>query len=122
MLGRRLCWRGEELFADDPLSAWQGLLRVRGLSEADGFFTPRLADLPDPDGMCDMLRASERLASAAANGESVHVFGDFDADGVCGTAILVEALRAAGATLTGARSGRGRMPARHQRGYGYHVL
>ncbi|MDX8410325.1 MAG: single-stranded-DNA-specific exonuclease RecJ [Mariprofundaceae bacterium] len=98
--GRRLRWRAEAMHADDPVNAWQGLLRMRGLSEGDDFFTPRLADLPDPDGMLDMAAASARLALAITEGEAVHVFGDFDADGVCGTAILVQALRAAGATVS----------------------
>ncbi len=98
--GRRLAWRNGPLIADDPRAAWDGLLAARGLTESDAFFTPRLADLPDPFGMRDMARASERLAAAVRAGERVHVFGDFDADGVCGAAILVEALRAAGAQVS----------------------
>ncbi len=50
--------------------------------------------------MRDLDRAVDRLAAAVLEGEPVHVFGDFDADGVCGTAVLVEALGAAGARVT----------------------
>jgi len=113
--GRKLCWRADAMYADDPLSAWQGLLRMRGLSEGDDFFTPRLADLPDPDDMRDMKLASERLATAISKGEAIHVFGDFDADGVCGTAILVEALRAAGAHVSCS------IPHRAEQGHGIGV-
>jgi single-stranded-DNA-specific exonuclease len=98
--GRRLAWRHGPLMADDPLAAWQGLLANRGLTESDAYFSPRLADLPDPDGMQDMPKAADRLALAITNAEHIHIFGDFDCDGVSGTAILVEALRAAGAHVT----------------------
>lgn len=97
--GHKLCWRHEPLLTDDPLRLWQGVLRARKLSEADPFFSPRLADLPDPMEMRDMPRAAERLAGAILAGEPIHVFGDFDADGVCGTAILVQALRGVGAKV-----------------------
>lgn len=98
--GRKLTWRNGPLVADDPVTAWNGLLEARSLSEADPFFSPRLSDLPDPFGMVDMEIAAERVAEAVCTGESIHIFGDFDADGVNGTAILVQALRAAGASLS----------------------
>ena len=98
--GRKLVWRSKSLHADDPLSAWQGLLSARGMSESDAFFAPSLSDLPDPFSMQDMDKAATRLSDAILNKEPIHVFGDFDADGVNGTAILVEALRAAGAEVT----------------------
>jgi len=100
MGGAQLVWRDAPLLADNPLQAWQGLLAARNLHEHDAFFTPRLADLPDPDNMMDMAKAAERLYQAIVAGEHIHIFGDFDADGVCGTAVLVEALRAAGAHIT----------------------
>jgi len=100
MRGLQLAWRDAPLSASDPLLAWQGLLAARGLHEHDAFFSPRLADLPDPDGMTDMVVAAERLCQAIIEGEHIHIFGDFDADGVCGTAVLVEALRAAGGHVT----------------------
>jgi len=98
--GRTLQWRHEALIANDPLSAWQGLLKARGLSEQDAFFTPALSDLPDPFLMQDMEKAAARVARAIENKEKVHVFGDFDCDGVSGTTVLVEALRSAGAEVS----------------------
>jgi single-stranded-DNA-specific exonuclease len=98
--GRKLVYRHGPLAVDDPVAAWNGLLEARGLSEADPFFSPRLSDLPDPFAMVDMEIAAQRVAEAVAAGEAIHVFGDFDADGVNGTAILVEALRAAGASVS----------------------
>ena len=98
--GRSLIWRHGPFEASDPLGAWQGLLEARGLHESDPFFTPKLSDLPDPDGMVDMLKAADRVTQAIINQEHIHVFGDFDADGVNGTAILTQALKAAGAKVT----------------------
>ncbi len=98
--GNRLIWRNAPLYASDPLTAWQGLLAARGLHESDAFFSPQLADLPDSDGMQDMARAAERLVQAISKRERMHVFGDFDCDGVSGTAILTEALRATGAAVS----------------------
>jgi len=98
--GRKLAWRNGPLEANDPLMAWQGLLDARNMGESDAFFTPRLSDLPDPDVMQDMDKAAERVVQAVMGSEPIHVFGDFDADGVNGTAILVEALRGAGADVS----------------------
>jgi len=98
--GHKLVWRNGELSASDPLAAWEGLLKARGLHESEPFFAPKLSDLPDPDGMVDMPKAADRVTQAVLNNEHIHVFGDFDADGVNGTAILTEALKAAGAKVT----------------------
>ncbi len=98
--GRSLVWRHGPLEASDPLAAWQGLLDARGLHESDPFFSPKLSDLPDPEEMVDMAKAAERVTQAIINREHIHVFGDFDADGVNGTAILTQALKAAGAKVT----------------------
>jgi len=98
--GMRLVWRHAPLVADDPATVWRALLQARGLHERSAFFAPRLADLPDPFAMRDMATAATRLAAALSQGEPIHVFGDFDCDGVTGTAILLEALRAAGGRVS----------------------
>ncbi len=98
--GHRLYWRNGPLHAEHPAQAWQGLLAARGLRESDAFFSPRLGDLPDPFAMQDMGRATDRLVRAIEAGQHIHVFGDFDCDGVSGTAILTEALSGAGVEVT----------------------
>ena len=57
----------------------------------------RLAN--DPMLLPDMDVAVARLRQALSAGEVISVFGDFDADGVTGTAILVHALRELDATV-----------------------
>jgi single-stranded-DNA-specific exonuclease len=47
--------------------------------------------------MTDMAAASDRLAQACAQGETVAIFGDYDVDGACSAALLADYLDAAGA-------------------------
>lgn len=53
-------------------------------------------DLPAPDGLPDLAPAVARLLLARQRGERVLVAGDYDADGLCATAVAVEALAALG--------------------------
>ena len=49
-----------------------------------------------------------------ANRETILVYGDYDADGVCATSILLDLLHEEGASLAY------RIPSRHEEGYGLH--
>ena len=73
-----------------------GLLTRRGVLGRDdlaAWFAEPIAGLHDPHLLPDADVALERLTSARDRGERVMVFGDFDADGLDGLAILVIALR-----------------------------
>jgi len=75
------------------------VLAVRGLADADRakrFLRPRLEHLADPGLMADMDRAAERVWSAIRRDEVVLVHGDYDVDGICGTALLTRWLRRMG--------------------------
>ena len=50
----------------------------------------------DPLAFAGMAEVAERIREAVAAGRRITVHGDYDADGVCSTAVLVRALRAAG--------------------------
>ena len=63
------------------------------------FLQARLSSMPDPYLMADMRKAVERLAKAVCDGEGISVHGDYDVDGVTGTALLVETLRSFGARV-----------------------
>ena len=68
-----------------------GLLAARGLREAadfDAFFASPLDALHDPVLLPDAGAFRDRIARARREGERVLVFGDFDADGLTGLAIL----------------------------------
>ncbi|MFQ5913997.1 MAG: single-stranded-DNA-specific exonuclease RecJ [Nitrospinota bacterium] len=76
-----------------------GLLWNRGLSQleaARNFLRASIEDLHDPFLMKDMDRAVDRVARALAEGERIIVFGDYDADGLCATALLVHFFRELG--------------------------
>jgi single-stranded-DNA-specific exonuclease len=73
-----------------------GLLARRGVTgaaELAAWFADPLEGLHDPRLLPDADRLLARLTQARSRGERVMVFGDFDADGLDGLAILVLALR-----------------------------
>ncbi len=68
------------------------LLLHRGIKTPDAarrFLSPRLADLTPPETLQDMEDAVERILRAARKGLPVTVYGDYDADGLTATALLV---------------------------------
>lgn len=105
---RQWVWRGKEPDQAALAALGAGLrispltaraLTFRGIdtvSEGLAFMDGRLASLPDPFLLPEMERAAERLATAIEGGESIVVHGDYDVDGITGTALLVESLRGFG--------------------------
>ncbi len=83
------------------LPAAQVLLhrRLTDPAAAERFLRADLADLSDPAALLDLPRAAARILQALRRGERVIVYGDYDADGVAATAILVRGLRALGAEV-----------------------
>ncbi|MGD2064817.1 MAG: DHH family phosphoesterase, partial [Nitrospirota bacterium] len=95
------------------------ILAGRGMTAGDaidGFLAPRLDRMHDPFLLPDMETAVERLAAAIRAGEAIGVFGDYDVDGVTGSAILTEFLRSCGAVV------QTYMPDRLKEGYGLNSL
>ena len=91
---------GHRLPPNLPAPAVQ-LLLSRGIGTAkalDRFLSP--TGLPhSPRLLAGIDAALPRLAAAASHGETVAVFGDFDVDGITGTAILTETLNRLGANV-----------------------
>lgn len=76
------------------------LLVQRGFTledDAKRFLRPRREQLADPATLLGMDRAVDRLATACRAGETVLVHGDYDVDGMCSTALLVQVLAHLGA-------------------------
>ena len=68
-----------------------------GVHDAEGFSSPRLRDLmPDPYRLTGMEAAATRIADAVERRETVAIFGDYDVDGACSSALLAEYLRGCG--------------------------
>src|SRR3954452_4857527 len=68
--------------------------------------------LHDPFLLGDMHAAVERVRAAIAAGSRICVHGDYDADGICATALAVLVLREAGADVEW------HLPSRFEEGYG----
>jgi len=91
------------------------MLAMRGITtvkEADAFVNPTLDSLRDPFLMTDMDKAVERLKRALKAGERVMVLGDYDVDGVCGTALFMRVM-----SILGVKVGY-HVPDRFKEGYG----
>lgn len=87
----------------------------RGLGDstvAGSYLAAGLRDLPDPSGLGGIPTAVQRLVRAIAVGELILVHGDYDVDGITGTALLVETLQSFGAKVTR------HIPLRLRDGYG----
>ena len=73
------------------------LLWDRGLhsqTAIDEFFSPDYdEDLHDPFLMKDMAKTVKRIQKAAKKREKVAIFGDYDADGICGAILLGEIMK-----------------------------
>lgn len=82
---------------DHPATLVERVLAVRGVVgvAAHAFIHPKLTDLHDPGELPGVDRAAARLLEAADSGEPIVVFGDYDADGITASAIVVRALRQA---------------------------
>ena len=63
---------------------------IKTLEQAELFLNPNLSNLKDPFVLKDMEKAVKRLWTAIENKEKILIFGDFDADGVTSTSLLVD--------------------------------
>ncbi|MDP3996963.1 MAG: single-stranded-DNA-specific exonuclease RecJ [Candidatus Andersenbacteria bacterium] len=82
----------------------RGFLLVRrgvGADGAAGFFRSSYKDdIHDPGNFPDMAAGVDRIFRAIKDKEQIIVYGDYDADGISSTAILVETLREHGARVS----------------------
>lgn len=85
------------------------------LDDARIFLNGGLSHLHDPFMMKDMDRAAERIKKAMAAGEKIVVYGDYDADGITSTALLLGVLREMGADAEYY------IPRRVEEGYGLNI-
>lgn len=82
-----------QIFFNRGIKTAEDATRFFGAEAAPG--EARIGD--DPFIMLGMSRAVERIRRAIVDGETMAVYGDFDADGVCATALLTQALKTLGA-------------------------
>ena len=93
------------------------LLVCRGVLDpacARRFLDAKLSDLHDPERLPGCRPAAEHIQEAIRRGQRIVVYGDYDVDGVTGTAILLQCLK-----MLGANAGY-YIPSRADEGYGLH--
>ena len=94
------------------------LLANRGIREKEDskkFLSPFLSGLPEISSQLpEVDKSVERIQKAIKNKELIYVYGDFDVDGITGTAILWETLDMLGAKVMPY------IPHRETEGYGLH--
>ncbi len=92
------------------------LLSNRQITDADEFFQPKSpAEITPADiemGLEQLKVAKDRILEAIEKKQKILVFGDYDADGICATAVLWEALYDLGADAMPF------IPHREKHGYG----
>ncbi|MFC1963799.1 single-stranded-DNA-specific exonuclease RecJ [Chloroflexota bacterium] len=96
----------------------QQLLHNRGITgpaQINSFLTSDKSLLYDPFLLPDMHRAVSRVYQALLSGEQVVIYGDFDADGITATALLIQGLSRLGGNPVPY------IPHRHNEGHGLSV-
>lgn len=99
----------------------KALLENRGIKtkkEIENFLNPKLSDVTTQSvkiNKTQLEKAIRRIEKAIKNKEKIIVFGDYDVDGICGSAILWETLNSEGADVLPY------IPSRFDEGYGLSV-
>jgi single-stranded-DNA-specific exonuclease len=94
------------------------LLIKRGIidqTEARAFLSPAPEQLHSPWLMLGMEQSVARICEAIEKNQQIMIHGDYDADGISATVILVEAIRALGGQVDYF------LPNRFEEGYGLHI-
>ena len=85
---------------------------IKDISAVKKFFSDEFEEGYDPYLMYDMQKAVDRINEAIDNEEKILVYGDYDADGITSTVLLVETLISLGANVSSY------IPNRFEEGYG----
>ena len=88
---------------------------IQGKDAINSFLNPDIARLCNPFLMKGMQEAVTRVRQAIEDGETIIVYGDYDADGVCASAILSLCFKSMGADVIV------HIPSRVNDGYGLNV-
>jgi len=65
-------------------------------ADLDKWLDPKLADLTPPFAMVDRQAATDRIARAIRQRETIAIFGDYDCDGITSAAIMTSLIRSLG--------------------------
>ena len=85
--------KGVNVKTEGKTSIIDQLLEIRGIKSKEAkheFLNPLDITLMHPNAFCDMPCAVERIVKAIDSKENILIYGDFDADGVTSTSVLVK--------------------------------
>lgn len=85
-------------------------------AEIENFLNPKYEDLSDPQEFKGIKEAVKRIKEARDKKESIVVYGDYDVDGICASAIMIESLNKIGIQNVSSY-----IPHREDEGYGLNV-
>lgn len=85
---------------------------IKDMTSVKKYFSDEYEEGYDPFLMHDMQKAVDRINEAIENEEKILVYGDYDADGITSTVLLVETLISMGANVSSY------IPNRFEEGYG----
>ncbi len=104
-----------EHFGVSPTAALFLASRFEADEPVEAFLHPSKVDWPDPSRLPHMKEAARSVAAFVKAGESILIHGDYDVDGLMGTAVLLGALNFMGAKVSY------HVPSRFESGYGLSV-
>src|SRR5690606_31751450 len=89
----------DSLNISDVLAKLLFLRDIKTFTQAKHFFRPSLDSLHDPYLMHGMENATKRVIQALTENHPICIYGDYDVDGTCSTALLYMFLRELGANV-----------------------
>lgn len=89
----------ETLHISEVLSALLVQRNIRTFNEAKKFFRPSLESLHNPFLMNGMEEATSRVIQALTENHLICIYGDYDVDGTCATALMYMFLKELGANV-----------------------
>ena len=85
---------------------------IKTFKNKEQFFDPKISDFEKDLRISGIEKAQKRIFEAIKKGELIIVFGDYDVDGICASAILYKGLTSIGARVLPY------IPHREKEGYG----
>lgn len=73
---------------------------LKNVNDIKNFLNPSFGCFKDPNKLKDVLKGCERLFKSLKNKEKIVIFGDYDADGITSTVILLEFLKYSDANIS----------------------
>lgn len=89
--------------------------QIDSVSEARSFLNGTREDMHDPFLLSGMKEAVPRIMRAVSHGEQILIYGDYDADGISSTTLMIQLMRHLNANFDYY------IPHRSKEGYGLHI-